>query len=282
MLDLEAMSARGEQQMREGRKRRAEWVRRRSEWSQIDLFCPVALGDWLSLCWAAKVAAVPAVLLGSYVVDDILEYETPGDETRRLEADLAAAQKRLGAGYMARWDCCSMAEVKYRLSEGMAEWNPTVSDLYVGDLRAFDLIYDFPRSTIKAWMRPWTQFAIESDWPIEYRAFVHDGALIGVSNYYPQRPLPASADTERDLATIMLQVEALISAQTRPMLIPQLSDEWNRSLNQWTADFARLPSGAIVFLEGGPPHSPTGSAHSCCFEPGKVEGFALEARWDCS
>ena len=44
----------------------------------------------------------------------------------------------------------------------------------------------------------------------------------------------------------------------------------------FTADFIVTGKDEILFLEGGPPHEL--GAHPCCFQPGEIQGVALENR----
>jgi hypothetical protein len=239
-------------------------------------FNPMSLGHWLDLCRLALVVAVPAVCIGRIGVDTLLSDDPAA---KQFESRLKESMAAFGEGWMARWDCCSMAETKYRLSEGLTDWSPELAWIFADDCRACDIISDFPDLNIAAWARPWVTFAIHEGWPVEYRAFVHNDEVIGVSNYYPQRALPDNAATASDIERVRLASGHLIHCQTRPLNCPRL-EGFDMKRNHWTADFARLPSGAIVFLEGGPPHTMTGGAHPCCFLPGETEGVALEARWD--
>lgn len=239
-------------------------------------FNPISLGHWLELCREARVAVVPAISLGAIGIDTLLSDDPLA---REFERGMADQMNALGAGWMARWDCCSMAETKWRLSNGEYDWAPELAHIYAEDFRALDIIADFPDQNICAWARPWMAFAVHGGWPVEYRAFVRDDALIGVSNYYPQRGLPDDDGVRADIERVTAMCQALIREQTRPLNCPRLSG-FDMARNHWTADFARLPSGAVIFLEGGPPHTLTGGAHSCCFEPGNIEGVALSARWD--
>jgi len=167
-----------------------------------------------------------------------------------------------------------MAYVKYRLSEGMPEWHPSLMDLSVDDFRAFDLIAEFPLPRISAWARPWLTFDVVDRYPVEYRVFVRDNEIIGISNYYPQRALPHDARTDADLTAVRNMTSALIREQKLPLNMPECDGLLDLSRNHFSADFARLPSGAVLFLEGGPPNTPRWGAHPCCFEGREISGYA--------
>jgi len=264
-----------DRQIAEGRRLRQEMQR---AGAASGGFNPLSLGHWLSLCAAARVPAVPALSLGRIAIDVIMS-EDPA--ARAFEKTMAAQMAVFGMGWMARWDCCAMAETKWRLSKGEHQWDPALADIFAEDMRALDLIGDFPDTEIEGWARPWMSFAIHSGWPIEYRVFVQNDRIIGVSNYYPQRQLQDDGETKEDIRRATDMALRLIGAQKRRLNCPRLSG-FDMGLNHWTADFGRLQSGAIIFLEGGPPHASGGGAHPCCFEPGKIDGVALSARWDCA
>lgn len=232
----------------------------------------ISLGQWLDLCRQCRIPHVPAMNIGKIAINDLIE-----PIGRVFEEIMADQVRSLGAGWMARWDCCSMAETKYRLSQGLAEYDPVLAEIYSSDFRAIDIILDFPDTHITAWARPWLEFAKHGGWPIEYRAFVVEDRLLGISNYYPQMSLPDNDAVRHDISRITEMCRALISAQKKPINCPRM-EGFDMSKNSWTADFARLPSGALLFLEGGPPHTMGGGAHPCCFEPGKIDGIALSLR----
>lgn len=239
-------------------------------------FRPASLGDWLQLCQWADVPTIAAVSLGEAPLEAVLRFDEPqcAEPAAPFWAAVKTKMDTLGKGWMARWDCCSMAAVKYRLSNGLADWSPELSDLYADDLRAYDILSEHPSDTITAWARPWTTFATLRGYPIEYRVFVERDRVVGVSNYYPQRPLPDDSETSEDIRRAKAFTKTLIAVQNRPLVCPQIGDVEG---NWFTADFARLPSGALVFLEGGPPHTPRWGAHPCCFEGAEVSGIALRA-----
>ncbi|MYH29937.1 MAG: hypothetical protein F4137_14035 [Acidobacteria bacterium] len=125
-------------------------------------------------------------------------------------------------------------------------------------------------------------------------AFVESGKLIGISSYYPQRPLPRNDD---HLALVEQHVAALLDELEPPFEWPATASEQMR-VNamrarrdgdeaptkgplqdevHFTADFAATRLG-MVLLEGGPPHFM--GAAPCCFAAGRIDGVALEAQQD--
>ncbi len=260
-------------------ERKADFAAR----SKRDLFNPTNLGHWIVLCEQASVAYVPAEEIARGTTDDLLRFDEkiPPESVARFFASVESAMAERGKDWMVRWSCCSCEEVKYRLHKGEPEWHQNlVTSFHIGDLRAYDLIYDFPEETIAAYARPWIKAKIVDRYPVEYRIFVTHNQIDGISNYYPQRPLPNEADTLYDITRCYLATVKLIKAQTKTLNCPPLEKHWGVSKNHWTADFIRSSNGSILFLEGGPPHTPSGGAHPCCFPVGKTDGIAFHAAKD--
>ncbi|WP_163616092.1 hypothetical protein, partial [Klebsiella pneumoniae] len=67
------------------------------------------------------------------------------------------------------------------------------------DFRAFDIIAEHPWPELSAWGRPWVEIEKLGGYPIEYRAFVIDDEIVGVSNYYPQRALSLTVERQIDI-----------------------------------------------------------------------------------
>lgn len=205
-------------------------------------------------------------------------------ENTYKESALEAA--RDGSGFeMLRWSCCATMEVKYRLGKGRPEWHEDLINLFmIDDPRAFDLIYEFPKPMVAAYARPWMGLLIHKGYPVEFRVFVEHDEIIGISSYYPQRPLPLEYSplrVYRYLEEIIGYSSSLILAQKKPINCPELKRAAPHILlnkNSWTADFAVDEDEDVWFLEGGPPHTPTFGAHPCCFPVGEIEGIALRPR----
>ena len=158
-------------------------------------FCPISLGDWLALCREADVPHVPATRICDLVREDCLSFDVPGDHQERLRAAFQEMEKARLPGHMMRFDYCASLEVKISLSDGEWECRPEFCRLELDDPRAFDILFEYPRPTAPVWLRPWENTLIVDGYPVEYRAFVRDGEVLGISSYYPQRPLPEFLET---------------------------------------------------------------------------------------
>lgn len=271
-------------------------------------FCPYSLGDWLAVCRETGVPHVPADLVCEFERNDLLEYETEGPHQVRLADAGTEVMMRLEEGYMFRWDCCAPARVKAELARGRHEWQECLTMAESGDIectyldyRSADIILDWPRFTVPVWKRPWQKAWVVDGWPVEFRAFVMDDRIQGVSSYYPQRPLDDNAYIRGVVDRVRLLTGELLAA------VRGREFEWSRAewktppppangfvsgdvldrlieaqealkRPQFTCDFMVTPDDEVLFLEGGPPHWPTGGAHPCCFAPGHTEGVALGNR----
>ena len=235
----------------------------------------VSLGSWLQVCRAAGVAAVPAEEVARFPVQAWVECN---DE--KHEATLTALYKTLKATHktehMLRWDHVAPHELKsaaVRPGGNFWEWRfcePPSLD----DPRAYDCLDDYLDEEMVVWQRPWVWAQAVAGYPVEYRAFVENGVVRGVSNYYPQRPLPDSKATRADIAVLKRQTTRLIPHVPLPLGRVDVFglDPMHR---HFTADFIKDEKGKLLFLEGGPPHTPEWGAHPCCFPGGKVNGVAL-------
>ncbi len=219
-------------------------------------FCPVSLGDWLDLCQRAEVPHVPATQVTEALRDDYLAFDTEGDHRARLQQVWKEIQTARKDNQMMRLDCCTDAEVKYRMSLGDGGgFQPEFGAIMFGDVRSFDLVDEYPRDNIPIWQRPWAETQVIDGYPVEYRAFVRDGKLQGISSYYPQRPLPRFPE---HLEAVRSHTERLIQHAQTPFLWHEtflfLDNPLDRQGIHFTADFLVDTSWRVLFLEGGPPH----------------------------
>ena len=151
-------------------------------------------------------------------------------------------------------------------------------------------------------LRHGTQFAGKGSWPCEWRVFIENNEVIGVSNYYGWLGEPSPLEASKALEAVAMaqkildevQASGLVARemrmeQTRDAIAHRLARDPNdahaaemdallrarfpENANGFTLDFLEGEDG-MVLLEGGPAHAPTGGAHPCSFigvgmEPGK-------------
>ena len=241
-------------------------------------FCPISLGDWLNLCQKAGVPAVPALQMATINRADYFQWDTPGQHHERLQEVFRQVHESIMPRHMLRYDCCAPIETKMRLSLGEPEWHPDMALMIFDDPRLVDIISEYPREAIPVWQRPWLDAEILEHYPVEYRVYVRNGQIQGISNYYPQRPI---ALNQNHINQVTQHTELLIQHAQTPFL-------WNNGMLRsafdakedpdgvhFTADYI-LPEGGnhLLFLEGGPPHEL--GAHPCCFPADAINGIALE------
>ena len=133
-------------------------------------------------------------------------------------------------------------------------------------------------------------------WPAEWRAFIENGKVVGVSYYYPwageAQPLDAymathvreAAQAIADAGVQMGAEPALFELEMARIKHPEFGprgfeERFPRHGFSGTVDFLETDHGLVV-LEGGPPCTPFGGAHPCGFLPVvsktlKIEGVAL-------
>ena len=242
-------------------------------------FCPTSLRDWLQVCRNAGVPHIPAEQIGTISLSDYLRFDQPGEHQDRLLANVNQAQAAMKPRHMVRFDCCAPFETKCRLSQGSHEWHPDLARIILDDPRLYDIMWEQPREDVPLWQRPWIEATLLEGYPVEYRVFVTNGEVNGVSNYYPQRPLPINLKTLQQAQTAIDLTNRLIEHIPTPFLWnesnfwPSFKEAFDTNKIHFTADFMVDASGEVLFLEGGPPHEM--GAHPCCFTPGMTSGVAL-------
>ena len=246
-------------------------------------FCPVSLEDWLEMCDETKVPYVPALKAATITKEDYLNFDQAGEHQQRLRDALMSVERaaaELDGPSMARFDFCSSIDVKMAMARGDAEANhkPEFAQPILDDPRAFDIMSEYPRAEIPIFVRPWVEAERYLSHPVEYRAFVRDGRVAGISSYYPQRPLPLRCEHIERVADL---TERLIAAVQTPFQwhnpIFGMPEDLDPDGIHFTADYlVAADTGLPVFLEGNPPHEM--GAHPCCFRPDRIAGIALRNR----
>ena len=153
-------------------------------------FSPISLGDWLNLCRSAEVPHVPATQIAQVLQDDYLHFETEGEHRTRLKQVWKAIQYARTENHMMRLDCCTDAELKYRMSRGDGgEFQPEFGGIMLDDTRSYNIVSEYPRENIPIWQRPWAKTQVIDGYPVEYRAYVPGRQAAGHQQLLP----PAAA-----------------------------------------------------------------------------------------
>jgi hypothetical protein len=269
---------------------------------------------------------------------DLLAQEPAQEEPVDMEIlveKIYACMDEVPEGWMVRSNQCGASSLKALAGTGLAGPEaPEVrfgADLEIGpgwvrngnrrrvdvsDRRILKSYVQGPHTGLVFVARPWvessrytvgrdphregTPFASEGMWPGEWRAFVVNGKVVGVSNYYGWVET-ATPETAKVVLEVRELAQKMVDAAIAQGLEPRFADMENARLNpalagildetgyhegsfSCTLDFIETSEG-ILLLEGGPGASPVGGGHPCAFAgtsgsprigvPMDVEGVAF-------
>lgn len=235
------------------------------------------------------------------------------DEVRTLRSKLYDAMDDVPADWVVRSNLCAGNSLKALAGTGVFDDPQTevplsetvkmgAGFLVVDDRRMVDIFdtrimqvfCEGERANIHFLARPWvkasryrsgndphresTRFEGEGRWPCEWRVFVENGKVKGVSNYYfwtgEASPLEAHMALQAaDAAQRIVDTALAMRIQTRLIDI-ELSrshpsaeavlSKWPRDDFSCTLDFIETEDG-MMLIEGGPGHTPVGGAHPTAF-----------------
>ena len=236
----------------------------RDNWKRQKGFNVVSLGDWLWLCRKIDVKTVPAIRVATTTVDLLLNFEKMADD-ENFKAFFDTIEYVKEPNTMLRWDCCSPLSVKMQLQDGNWAWSQDVLDGFtILDPRAYEMIYDYPGGIMDVWKRPWIKAEIRDDYPVEYRVFVHEGEVVGVTNYYIQRRLGLNDTVHSEISDCISIAKRLIENIDPPLKFQGwYFQNWKPDSKSASMDFIKTKEGEMIFLEGGPPFG--ANASPCCF-----------------
>ena len=218
-----------------------------------DGFNVVSLGAWIRLCEAVSLPCVPAEPVASIDIHLLMNWDVEqGPALRQFFTTIERAKR---PHTMLRWDCCAPSDVKARMAVGRPAWSPTLTEHFrIDDPRAFTIMTEYPGNTMTVWRRPWMNAAVVDRYPVEYRVFVEAGAVIGISSYYPQRPLD-QADTLQDIFRLNVMAGTLIRALDGKTIVHPPPDD-------------RGPGGLSLHRRLHAPPRPPGCCSSRAAPPG--------------
>lgn len=248
------------------------------------LFSVVSLAAWLGQVKASGISFVPAEVACQIPVDTILgcEEPRPGDEVHW--AGLVQARNTLGPADMMRWDCCATLDMKSMMQDGGEttqdayllqphEGNPALPRWRAPDVfpdpRTFDILFDYPGDHLPVLKRPWVEARRDGSHPVEYRVFVRNSEILGIANYYMQRPMTMTPlvrlELKRALESTQHLVQHLHSQRALPFNLHADvgTNGFDPDKVSCTLDFLVDQKGEVRFLEAGPPFGM--GAHPCSF-----------------
>lgn len=255
-----------------------------------ELFSPLSLTDWLHKASLCGIPHVLAETITHFESRDLINADRHGPHQKRLRKAWREVHAAILPDHMMRWDCCASMWLKSEINTGNFRWQKEFGYVHhvLADCRLFDILHaDWNRVMLPVLQRPWITPMVIDDYPVEYRVFVQEGVITGVSNYYPQRPLPYRIDDLNAILSNTLKLIKSVDQQWEGGSRGEIQDAFadlmkgkkakKRDHRSFTADYMVLPDGDVTFLEGGPAHRLDGGAHPCCFEPGNVKGLALDS-----
>ena len=244
------------------------------------VFNTLSLPGWLRVAEMANVPYIPAREIMSFPAETCFgamdENEAAGEAMDRHEREIIAA---LGEREMLRMEQVAPAEIKHQRSCGKPMGDGSFYSDHFGEKilnlyeeRFFITLMDASEETVRAYARPivtpemipGTFRDMSGEWPEEFRVFVKDGQVRGVSNYYPQVDMDPDAHGAR-MAKAVEQARRLIGFMNDHRIT--VNNAAFRTENDagvsCTLDFLTTSSGEVLFLEGGP--EGLRGAHPCCF-----------------
>lgn len=240
-------------------------------------FIGTSLGAWIEHTSAANVAHVPCSLLGSVSRSQWQRWIERGEcEAGDGMSLVLQAAAGMPAPSMVRWDPCASLDLKMAMAERLPLGQEVRIDLAAGDPRACDILMDYPSMCVPVWGRPWVSARMIDGFPVEFRVFVREGRIEGVSSYYPQRALPHNEQVLGWVADCQASVERLLAHLNEVGEYPwMLSYEGVVPPGRVSAtlDFIVDDAGHVLLLEAGPPSGC--GAHPCAFIDRPISGLAL-------
>lgn len=238
----------------------------RDEWKSSSGFNLVSLDAWMGLSRLSVVPSVHCKFIASVDIEELLHaVDCPAMPNTDVQEFYQTLENAKAMHYMFRWDVCAPVDLKGNLAKGDPHWH----DEYMmppspDDPRFFDLAFEYPGRRMMVHQRPWIHLTIHKNYPVEYRVFVQDSEIIGVSNYYPQRSLCDWTYWRKDVDKCLVYAKRLVDTMPLPVRYPGGPHRyWPTDEKSCTLDFVRTRSGGILFLEGGPPYG--AGAHPCCY-----------------
>lgn len=278
-----------------------EQIRARAAAETPGRFNVISLAAWIALAERAGVAHIPAREIHRLPVEVFMGAMDQDPEMGpRMDAAETAIIEALGPGDMLRFDQVAPGEIKAERSAGQEIGNGTFFNSRTGkpmlciyEDRFYTTLMDHGGDDIRAFARPRVDPVLidgefqgdTGQWPAEFRIFIEDGRVVGLSNYYPQvamdpeRFAGAARDALRKgqamidtMASLHLGVgnarlcadEGAPEGALRPDWVPSA---W--AAQDFTLDFFAISEEETLFLEGGP--AGMRAAHPCCFlQPGRA------------
>jgi hypothetical protein len=222
-----------------------------------------SVSDWVLICKEAGIPAVGCTKGPTIRVEELEIFGSNHQATPATDAMAVWINQQYQQGNMWRWECCASEQLK--MLAGLCREDITRQQLpkvlFQVDERLFHILWDQQATEIGIVARPWVLPEMFDGFPVEFRVF-HTRAGDAACNYYPQRALSPEFIPKMEEAVNLTKKLANFQVSKESGL-PQVPAEFS-------CDWLLSAQGDLLFLEAGPPHTPRGGAHPCCFA---IEGL---------
>ena len=265
--------------------------------------------------------------------ENISKNETESVDTTLLRDKLFTAMDNVPANYMVRSHLCGGNMLKSLAGIGtvdspdkLFQVDETITvgagHVTVGNRRMVDATDDRIMKTFvsghkpeihflaRPWMKPkrygvcedphrhGSAFAGKGMWPHEWRVFIENNKIVGVSTYYPWIGEVTAENAFKALEAVNLAQKILDTMIESNCVTKHMDTELSRDSKHFdfmndkfpentiscTLDFMETEELGMALLEGGPAHTPIGGAHPCGFISGSfnnklgcnINGVALK------
>ncbi|NDV52870.1 hypothetical protein [Salipiger sp. PrR003] len=275
---------------------RANAIQARKPGKEAVRFNLLSIESWLAVANLAGVPYIRAHMLDAFPSERFWEaLDNEPEASAAFDTFHDRVVSLLQDTEMLRMEHVTPAEVKSVMSQGQAMTQGLFEDIegkrifFLFEDRFLSTFRDTGEDMVRAYARPIeTPRKIagsfrgeEGSWPAEFRVFVENGKIVGISNYYVQvamdpeeyAPLAKAAvdHAQRILNTMeefRIGVGSYALCPDMPEDGAELSDRPSWMPATWghqdfTMDFMVLADGTVTFLEGGP--AGMAAADPCCF-----------------
>ena len=258
-------------------------------------FPAASFSAWSEIVNAAGIPSIPSKVVDELHVESLLRFDEIIDREGNINPEMEFAHtqlmrlkeinKSLEADNMLRWDVCAPLGIKLFMAREqdagllhlgskkrvLKELIP-MEDRYlqIDDPRAFDILFEHLKPTVKIIKRPLVEPMKIEGYPAEFRVFIKDNEVLGVSNYYPQMSMPNKDYLVAYAEQSKVYAEKIIEACHKEKAFPvnhkkHIGNNDYLPMEQVTAtlDFMVTEGGILTFIEAGPSYG--FGAHPCCF-----------------
>jgi hypothetical protein len=142
--------------------------------------------------------------------------------------------------------------------------------IYLYEDRFYETLLDLAEENIRAYARPIMASnpiagevnGEKRNWDTEFRVYIQDGEVVGVSNYYPQVEMTPKAHAAPMLEAVDMARHMIGFMKKHDILCDNPKYQAEGQI-RCTLDFFQTKDGEMLLLEGGP--EGLFGAHPCCF-----------------